>query len=81
VQSYLARFPEILDARPDYLDRAIQFAGLALIQRIEITIDEKRRFGNCGIVMLQVAKQLICTPRAAMKTLFDRDFSQLVAQS
>jgi hypothetical protein len=80
VQSYLAGFPEILIARPDYLDRAIQFAGLALIQRIEITIDEERTFGNCGIVMLQVAKQLICTPRAAMKTLFDRDFTQLVAQ-
>ncbi len=80
VQSYLAGFPEILTARPDYLDRAIQFAGLALIQRIEITIDEERTFGNCGIVMLQVAKQLICTPRAAMKTLFDRDFTQLVAQ-
>jgi hypothetical protein len=80
VQSYLAGFPEILSARPDYLDRAIQFAGLALIQRIEITIDEDRVFGNCGIIMLQVAKQLICTPRAAMKTLFDRDFTQLVAQ-
>jgi hypothetical protein len=80
VQSYLAGFPEILVARPDYLDRAVQFAGLALIQRIEITIDEERIFGNCGIVMLQVAKQLICTPRAAMKTLFDRDFTQLVAQ-
>jgi Phosphotransferase enzyme family len=80
VQAYLTEFPEILVARPDYLDRAIQFAGLALIQRIEITIDEDRTFGNGGIVMLQVAKQLICTPRAAMKTLFDRDFSQLVAQ-
>jgi hypothetical protein len=80
VQSYLAGFPEILVARPDYLDRAVQFAGLALIQRIEITIDEERTFGNCGIVMLQVAKQLICTPRAAMKTLFDRDFTQLVTQ-
>jgi Phosphotransferase enzyme family len=80
VQSYLAEFPEILVARPDYLDRAIQFAGLALVQRIEITIDEERTFGNGGIVMLQVAKQLICTPRAAMKTLFDRDLTQLVAQ-
>ncbi len=80
VQSYLAGFPEILSARPDYLDRAIQFAGLALVQRIEITIDERRTFGNCGIIMLQVAKQLICTPRAAMKTLFDRDFIQLVNQ-
>jgi thiamine kinase-like enzyme len=78
VQSYLTGFPTIAIDRPDYLDRAIQFAGLALIQRIEISIDEERSFGDRGIMMLQVAKQLICTPRAAMKTLFDRDFTQLV---
>lgn len=68
--AYLENFPAIIDVRPDYLDRAIQFAGLSLIQRVEITIDEHRVFGNRGIVMLQVAKQAICTPQAAMKTLF-----------
>jgi Phosphotransferase enzyme family len=75
VQSYLDTFPAILLARPDYLARSIQFAGLALIQRIEITIDEQQRFGDRGIVMLQVAKQLLCTPQAAMKTLFAREFT------
>ncbi len=78
VQSYLAGFPSILSARPDYLDRVIQFAGLALIQRIEITIDEDRIFGNRGIIMLQVAKQLLCTPQAAIKTIFGSDFAQLI---
>jgi Phosphotransferase enzyme family len=68
--AYLESFPAIIDVRPDYLERAIQFAGLSLIQRVEITIDEHRVFGNRGIVMLQVAKQAICTPQAAMKTLF-----------
>ena len=58
VRSYLDGFPAIIIARPDYLDRSIQFAGLSLIQRVEITIDEDRIFGNRGIVMLQVAKQL-----------------------
>jgi Phosphotransferase enzyme family len=70
--SYLESFPTIIDIRPDYLDRAIQFAGLSLIQRVEITIDEHRVFGNRGIVMLQVAKQAICTPQAAMSTLFGK---------
>jgi serine/threonine protein kinase len=70
VCAYLEHFPAILKSRPDYLDRAIQFAGLALIQRIEITIDEDRIFGNRGILMLQVAKQLLCSPKSAMNTLF-----------
>jgi serine/threonine protein kinase len=76
VQSYLEGFPEIMIARPDYLDRVIQFAGLCLIERVEISIDEDRIFGNRGIVMLQVAKRLICTPKAAMGTLFGNDFVQ-----
>jgi hypothetical protein len=80
IQSYLEGFPAITLARPDYLDRVIQFAGLALIQRIEINIDEDRIFGNRGIVMLQVAKQLLCTPQAAMSTLFGREFNQLIKQ-
>jgi hypothetical protein len=78
VQSYLERFPSIIAVRPDYLDRSIQFAGLALIQRVETTIDEYRVFGNRGIVMLQVAKQLICTPQAAMNTLFGSNSTQLL---
>ena len=78
LQFYLEGFPAITTARPDYLDRAIQFAGLALIQRVEITIDEDRIFGNRGIVMLQVAKQLLCTPQAAMSTLFGSNFYQLI---
>jgi 5-methylthioribose kinase len=80
VQAYLAGFAAITIARPDYLDRVVQFAGLSLIQRIEINIDEDRIFGNRGIVMLQVAKQLICTPQSAMSTLFGREFNQLIKQ-
>jgi 5-methylthioribose kinase len=78
VRSYLDVFPEITIARPDYLDRVIQFAGLALIQRVEITIDEDRIFGNRGIIMLQVAKQLLCTPQAAMNTLFGSNCNLLI---
>jgi serine/threonine protein kinase len=78
VQSYLAEFPAIIQTRPDYLDRVVQFAGLALIQRVEITIDEDRIFGNRGIIMLQVAKQLLCTPQAAIKTIFGSNFTELI---
>jgi serine/threonine protein kinase len=78
IDAYLAGFPAIKISRPDYLDRVVQFAGLSLIQRIEIILDEDRVFGNRGIVMLQVAKQLICTPQAAMNTLFGSNFTQLI---
>lgn len=78
VECYLDGFPEILTARPDYLNRAIQFAGLSLIHRVEIIIQVDRVFGNHGIVLLQVAKQLLCTPQAAMKTLFGNNFDRLV---
>jgi Phosphotransferase enzyme family len=77
VQAYLAGFPEISIERPDYLDRVIQFAGLALMQQVEGNLSEKRSFDNRGMVILQVAKQLICTPQAAMNTLFGINSAQL----
>jgi Phosphotransferase enzyme family len=78
VQVYLGEFPAITRTRPDYLDRVIQFAGLALIENIEGKIYAERNFDNRGIVILQVAKQLICTPQAAMNTLFGANSSQLI---
>ena len=80
VQAYLAGFPEILIERPDYLDRVVQFAGLALMQQVEGTLSEQRSFDNRGMVILQVAKQLICTPQAAMNTLFGTNSAQLIAK-
>jgi len=80
VRSYLDGFPEIINERPDYIERTIQFAGLCLIQRVEIAIDEERIFDNQGVIILQVAKQLICTPQSAMKTLFGSEFTQFTNQ-
>ena len=79
VQAYLAEFPGISIDRPDYLDRVIQFAGLGLIQRVEGNLYEERNFDNRGMVILQVAKQLICTPQAAINTLFGSNSAQLIA--
>jgi hypothetical protein len=78
VQAYLAGFPEITVARSDFLDRVIQFTGFSLIRRVDITISKHRYFGDRGIIMLQVGKQLVCTPHTAMKTLFGNDFIQLI---
>jgi Phosphotransferase enzyme family len=78
VQTYLDKFPAILAARPDFLDRAIQFAGLSLIIRLETMVEDERTFGNQGIIILQVAKQLLCAPQAAMNTLFGSNSAQLI---
>jgi 5-methylthioribose kinase len=78
VQTYLDRFPAILAARPDFLNRSIQFAGLSLIIRLETMVEDERTFGNQGIIILQVAKQLLCAPQAAMNTLFGSNSAQLI---
>ncbi len=77
VETYLEGFPEITISRPDYLDRVIQFTGLSLIQRIKITMDGDRVFGNRGIIMLEVAKQLLCAPQIAKNTLFGNKITQI----
>lgn len=69
-QAYLETFPEILQHRPDFLQRVIQFAGLALIQQIQGTIQYQKTFDNTGICMLQVAKSLLCRPAQSFSTVF-----------
>lgn len=70
VQSYLNTFPDIIEHRPDFLLRVVQFAGFALIQQIQAMIQYQKSFGNAGIAMLQVAKTLLCRPEQSMPTIF-----------
>ncbi len=70
VDSYRKTFPEIFVDQPQYLERVLQCAGLELIRRIEVIIADDRIFDNRGIAILQVAKQLLCAPRAFIKTIF-----------
>jgi thiamine kinase-like enzyme len=69
-QAYLQTFPDILEHRPDFLLRVVQFAGFALIQQIQAMIQYQKSFGNAGIAMLQVAKTLLCRPEQSMPTIF-----------
>jgi hypothetical protein len=81
VSTYLARFPEILERRPDFLQRVMQFSGLGLIQAIQSTIEHQKSFGNTGICMLQVAKTLLCRPQASISTVFGIEESELTRRS
>jgi thiamine kinase-like enzyme len=47
-QAYFDTFPEILEHRPDFLRRVVQFAGFALIQQIQAMIQYQKSFGNTG---------------------------------
>jgi Phosphotransferase enzyme family len=69
-RSYLAIFPQILIDRPDFVQRAVQFAGLAIIQSILAAIEYQKTLGNSGISQLQVAKSLLCRPVQSIPTVF-----------
>ncbi len=77
--SYRQTFPAIFADQPDFVARALQYAGLALIRRIEVIIDNDRVFDNRGIAMLQVAKQLLCSPTAFTTTIFGRPLDWFLA--
>jgi hypothetical protein len=69
-RAYLAEFPEIIADRPDFIQRSVQFAGLAIIQSILASIEYQKTLGNSGISRLQVAKSLLCRPVQSMPTVF-----------
>jgi hypothetical protein len=69
-KAYFGKFPEIIERRPDFLRRVVQFSGLALIQQIQAMLQYQKSFGNTGICMLQVAKTLLCRPEQSIPTVF-----------
>lgn len=77
MKAYLENFPAILEHYSDFLQRVVQFAGLALIETIGAFIDYHKYFGNRSICMLQVAKSLLCRPEQSITTLFGTTKSEL----
>lgn len=78
-RAYLSNFPEILERRPHFLRRVVQFSGLALIHQIQAMLQYQKSFGNTGICMLQVAKSLLCRPEQSIPTVFGVAESELLA--
>ena len=68
--AYRHNFPQILELRPDFWQRVLQFSGLSLIQAIRSTLRYQKFFGNTGICMLQVAKTLLCHPEESLPMVF-----------
>ena len=80
-KAYFDNFPEIIERRPDFLRRVVQFSGLALIQQIQAMLQYQKSFGNTGICMLQVAKTLLCRPEQSIPTVFGVAKSELTCLS
>ncbi len=79
IKAYLRNFPMILEYRPDFLKRVIQFTGLGLINQVESIMQYQKLFGNTGICMLQVAKTLLCRPEQSIYTVFGTVESDLIS--
>jgi 5-methylthioribose kinase len=76
-KAYAANFPEIVEYDPKFWRKVMQFAGLALIQSIQSTLQYQKAFNNTGICMLQVAKALLCNPESAIKSVLAIEIDEL----
>lgn len=76
--SYISGFPKVLEERPDFLKKIIQFTGLALIYKIIELIQSFQSFNNQGISTLQLAKSLLCRPEESFKSVFGMTESALI---
>lgn len=81
VTAYFGNFPEILECRPDFLRRVMQFSGLSIIIQIQAMLQYQKTFDNIGICMLQVAKGLLCRPEQLIPTLFGVAASEITGLS
>ena len=69
-RAYISKFPEILEDRPDFLKRVIQFSGLGLIYNVIARIQSFKGFNNQSLSILHVAKSLLCRPKKSFKSVF-----------
>jgi serine/threonine protein kinase len=78
-KTYAAGFPDIVEHDPKFWQKVMQFAGLALIQSIQSTLQYQKAFNNTGICMLQVAKALLCNPESSIKSVLAIEIDELVS--
>jgi Phosphotransferase enzyme family len=71
MKGYLQQFPQIIDFDREFAVKTIQFTGVSLINQVLANIQYQKVFTNSGIATLQVAKSLICRPKASMSIVCD----------
>ncbi|MDJ0617409.1 MAG: phosphotransferase [Calothrix sp. MO_192.B10] len=78
VRGYLNAFPEITDYRRNFIYRAIQFAGLVLIDRVQEEIVEHQHCDRRGLCIFQVANNLLTMPQNSVQSIFGIHHSELI---
>jgi Phosphotransferase enzyme family len=77
IKAYFVQFPAILERRPNFFNRVMQFTGLILIKRIQGRLEHQGSFDNASICTMQVAKSLLCAPEKSVLNLFGITASEL----
>ena len=77
MQGYLTQFPEIISDRSDFISRVVQFAGIGILDRLSYYVEHHYPFHNNSLFKLQVAKNLLCSPRQQIETIFGVSEAQL----
>jgi hypothetical protein len=84
IRAYLHAFPVILEYRQDFIVRVIQFAGLALIHRIQDRIKYYKYFDNSDVHILHTAKNFLTLPEQSVFSLLgisEAEIMQAVVKS
>ncbi|NEP27301.1 hypothetical protein [Moorena sp. SIO3I6] len=69
LKGYISKFPEIIKYYPCFLERVIQFTGLALIYKIITMINSFKGLNNQGIFILKLSHNMLCNPEKSLKSL------------
>lgn len=78
LQSYLKEYPNILQDYPDFIQRVIQFSGLAIIYEIIARVQFHHVFDGTDICMFQVAKNLLCKPSQSFQSILGMTESEIM---
>ncbi len=78
LRGYLNAFPEIIEDRPDFVSRIVQFAGIGILDRLSYHVEHHYPFDNDALCKLQVAKNLLCYADKGIKTIFGTTEAELI---
>lgn len=78
LSTYLNYFPEILDCSPNFMKKVVQFIGIGLLYNTIEKIQSFKGFDYRSLCVLQIAKNLICTPEESFYSIFGKTESEMI---
>ncbi len=77
IRGYLDDVPEIVGRHPDFLVRALQFAGGVLIEKVLVKLEYRRPFENADICAMQVARVLLVRPHDGAQQILGMSLAEI----